>query len=131
MPAFDNDQMFRTTGSLTTKETKGPLTIRGGPVSGLAIRVSVPSNASTTKTLAMAAYVSDDNSTYVLGQTYEGGTKTLAAGVSGDYIIPLVTAKKYVKLELAPGGGTGGLGTVVAGLVEGVGFDWSRSVDWT
>lgn len=132
MAVFDNDLMFRTTGALTAKETKGPIILRGTPVKGLTVRISVPANASTTKTLTAQLYVSNDNSTYVPLTPYESNPVTIAAAAGADLILPLATSKKYVKLEIVPGGGAGGCGVVVAGIVpSALGFDFKRTVDWS
>jgi len=133
MPVFDNDLMFRTTGNLTQTETSGALTIRSTPVSGMAVRVSVPSSAGTTNTLLPKVISSNDDSTYYEISRYKGGAQTIAASGSAELIVPFATPYKYVKLVLESAGSTGtpNWGAVKAGIVSGVGFDWDRAVDWS
>lgn len=131
-PVFDHALMFFSTGDLAaTSTTSGALKIRTTPVSGMAVRINVPGTHTTTKTLQAVVLVSADNSTYVkYASGYQAGTITLAAATPKELIVPIITSYKYVKLELTPAGGTGSLGAVKAGLVSGVGYDFSRKVDW-
>jgi hypothetical protein len=133
MPAFDNDLMFRTTGNLTASMTTSALKVRGLPVAGMAVRIVVPSSVGTTNTLLARVHGSNDDSAYNLVAQHPGGTIAPASGVATELIIPLAGDKKYYKVDFVVAGSTGtpNWGAVKAGLVEGVGFDWTRAVDWS
>lgn len=133
MPAFDNDLMFRTTGNLTASMTTTALKVRGLPVAGMAVRIVIPSSTGTTNSLLSRVHGSDDDSTYSLVAQHPSGAISPASGVATEQIIPVAGDKKYYKVDFVVAGSTGtpNWGVVKAGLVEGVGFDWDRSVDWS
>lgn len=131
MPVFDSSLMFRTTGNLTQNESKGPVTVRTTGIQGLAVRVVVPAGTyGASDTILPRVWASDDNSTYSLAASYENGAQTVGAG-GKEMIVPIVAEAKYLKLELLLTATTTNFGAVVAGLVQGVGYDWTRAVDWS
>jgi len=113
--AFDNELMYRTTGSLTTNASLGPVTHRDTGIRGMGVRISVPSSTEATAELLARVWVSADNSTYTLKCTAEAGYQTASGGL--EFYIPLSTTKKYSKLELLVSGTTPNFGAVQAGLV--------------
>ena len=62
---------------------------------------------------------------------YQGGPMAIQTG-SKEVVIPFVDLDaQRVKLELLVTGTTGSYGTVIAGLVENSGGDWSRAADFS
>ena len=138
MPAFDARLMFMSSGNLTKTSTlpAAGLKIRGTPVHGIAARVIIPRWTGTKSKMVIALHVSKDDSTYYLASTYPGGSlSNLVATAGSELIIPLACRRvfQYVKIVFTLTGGTTGTsyGAVKAGLVEGVGFDKSRAVQFT
>lgn len=125
MPAFQTDLMFHTTAAVTASQSNGPLTIKGTGIRGLAARVVIPATSTTgvNGTLQAKYYHSDDNSSYTLLTQSEIATP----GTSGkELITPIITNKKYIKEELVVTDTTPSFGVVVSGLVDNIGFKWSR-----
>lgn len=135
MAVFDHALMFMSTGNLTkTGYSTNALKIRGTPIGGLAARIVVPRSPGVTGKILPSLYVSDDNSTFRLAATYPGGAQSWLYSAGGkEFILPVETDKKYVKLYFTITGGTTGtsFGAVKAGLVEGVGRDWTRAVNFS
>ena len=133
-PVFDHAQMFISTGNLTKTAThpSSGIKIRGTAVSGLGVRIVFPSTPGTAAQVLPTIHASDNNSTYRLVSTYPGGAQSWASG-GKELVFGFVTSKKYVKLTFTVTGGTTGTswGAAKAGIVEGVGFDWSRAVDFS
>lgn len=131
MPVFDNLLMTRSSGNLTASASSSGVIIYGTGVKGMAAYFVVPSNTGTTNSLLPRVWVSDDDSTYYLFATYHGGAWTPTSGETGkEFVIPVVTDKKYAKTELVITGssGTPNFGVVLAGFVTGVGYDWDRGI---
>lgn len=132
---FDANLMFRTTGTLTATESKGPLTIHGTPIKGMAVQIEIPDAFGANDTILAKLHASTDGSTYnVIGQNFEGavkpkGGKTLIV----PFAIPAPGKKTYLKLELVAtvASTTANFGAVVAGIVLGGGANIDRSVSWT
>jgi len=131
MPVFDANLLFRSSGNLTQTETSSGIKVRGLGIEGLAVRVSIPTNTGTTNALLAKIQASDDNSTFFDIASYPSGAVSWASGAK-EWIIPVVTDKKYVRLVLEASGSTGtpNWGVVVAGLVPQVGWDYTRAVDF-
>ena len=130
MPAFDANLMFRTTGTLTTDESVGPLTVYGGIQDGLAARIVVPSAYGANDTVLPKVYSSLDGNTYNLVAQYaEGAVKPGSSGLELIVPFPVIPGKQYIKLELevTVASTTANFGTVQAGIVGNPGFDWDRS----
>lgn len=131
---FDNELMFFTTGGQTDSVSSSALVIRGTPVRGLAVRVLIPQATDTTTTILPRVWVSNQRSggTFRLASVYSGGALNGPDSAGQEVIIPLVDISAgQVKLELLVTGTTGSFGTVIAGLVENPGGDWSRNVDFS
>jgi hypothetical protein len=131
MPAFDNLLMFRSTGAFTQSESHD-LTIRGTGYLGMAARVTAPITGTQTAFTARVLpryYVSDDDVTYNLAFTYPGGAQNYVPSLGLDLITPIVTSAKYIREELVKFS-TFTMGVVQSGLVTGVGFDWTRAVNF-
>jgi hypothetical protein len=133
MPVFDHALMFQSTGNITaTGYATNALKIYGTPVNGLGVRVMFPSTPGTTVPILPSLYVSDDNSTYYLAATYPGGAQSWTVSTANELVFGFVSNKKYAKLYFTVTSGTTGssFGAVQAGIVEQVGFDWSRAVSF-
>jgi hypothetical protein len=119
--------MFHTTAAVTASQSNGPLTIKGTGIRGLAARVVIPATSTTgvNGTLQAKYYHSDDNSSYTpayaVGDCY-------ARHIGKELITPIITNKKYIKEELVVTDTTPSFGVVVSGLVDNIGFKWSRRV---
>lgn len=131
MPTFDSLLMTRTTGNLTASESSSGVIIRGTGVKGMAAYFSIPSTTGTTNDLLPRVWVSADDSTYLLVATHDGGAVSWASG-GKEFVVPFATNKKYAKTELVIAGSTGtpNFGAVQAGIVLGVGYDWTRAVNF-
>lgn len=133
MPVFDHALMFQSTGNITkTGYATNALKIYGTPVNGLGVRVLFPSTPGTTVPILPSLYVSDDNSTYFLAATYPGGAQSWTVSTANELVFGFVSNKKYAKLYFTVTSGTTGssFGAVQAGIVEQVGWDWSRAVSF-
>jgi len=131
-PVFDHALMFQSTGNITaTGYATNALKIYGTPVNGLGVRIAIPSTPGTTVPILPSLYVSDDNSTYFLSTVYPGGAQSVASGTI-ELVFGFVSNKKYAKLYFTVTSGTSGssFGAVTAGIVEQVGYDWSRAVNF-
>ena len=127
MPAFDANLMFRTTANLTVSESSSGIKIRKTSIRGMAVRVVVPTAFADGDTIMGKVYESDDNSSFNL--ISQSAVKSGYNTAPGDFFVPFVSKKKYVKLELVVTSTTAAninFGAVKAGLVFNVGFDWSR-----
>lgn len=131
MPAFDANLMFRTTGNLTNSVSPTTLTVRGTGIKGMAVRVAVPTAFHDDDTLTAKVYVSDDASNFdLLAQSDNYATLN---SNPRDIIVPVITDRKYVKLELVPTSTTAAninFGAVQAGLVVNVGYNYDRSLSF-
>lgn len=133
MPVFDHALMFHSTGNITaTGYASNALKIYGTPVNGLGVRVLFPSGEGTTVPILPSLYVSDDNSTYFLASSYPGGAQSWTQDTAQELVFGFVSNKKYAKLYFTVTSGTSGssFGAVQAGIVEQVGWDWSRAVSF-
>lgn len=136
MAVWDANLMFRTTGSLTQSESKGPLTVHGMPLKGMSVRVSIPQAGGADDTILPKLYASTDGSTYNLVAQYREGAKKIGVA-GGDLYMPIPYnvapkgQKTYLKLELVVTGTTTNFGVVMAGIVMGGGASIDRSVSWT
>lgn len=131
MTAYDALLMSRTTGNLTTTESGSGIEIRGTPLGGMAARVSVPTAFNDDDTLLIKVYDSADNSSFAL--ISQSQTEDTFKTNPRDIIVPVVTPKKYVKIQLIPSSTTAAninFGAVNAGIVLGVGHNWSRAVSF-
>lgn len=130
---FDADLMFRTTGDLTQSESKGPVTVYGTPVRGMAVRVTVPEANGANDTILPRLHASEDGTNYYLISLLEGGAVKPYGGK--DLILPFSLPKgqkTYLKLELLVTAlsTTTNFGAVTAGIVLGRGAEVDRSVSW-
>lgn len=129
---FDANLMFRTTGSLTQSESLGPLTVYGGKIDGMAARVIVPTANGANDTILPKVYESADGSTYnLVAQHGKGAQKPTSAGMELIIPFPVRIGKRYIKLELVvtAASTTTNFGTVIAGIVPNLGYEWDRSSD--
>lgn len=128
MPVFDANLMLRTTGNLTVSESSSGVTIRGTPVKGMAVKVSVPTAFADLDQIQVKVYDSADNSTYnLLSQSL---VKTGMNTNPRDIVVPFFTPRKYVKAELVVTSTTAAninFGAVVAGVVLNAGGEWTRA----
>lgn len=131
--AFDANLMFRTTGSLTQDESKGPLTVWGGMEKGLAAQVIVPSANGANDTILPKVYHSADGSTYNLVAQYAGAQTVPTGGLVLIVPFPVLPGKNYIKLELdgTAASTTYDFGAVVAGIIPNPGHDYDRANHWT
>ena len=131
MTVFDHALMFQSTGSITASGyATNALKIYGTPINGHSVRISFPSSPGTTAPILPSMYVSDDNSTYRLADTFPGGAQSWTVDTGKDLIFGFISNKKYAKLYFTVTSGTTGTdyGAVQAGIIENVGWDWSRAV---
>lgn len=133
MPAFDSHLMFRNTNTtLTASVSSANLTIRKTGFRGMTARVVVPSvpNTVTWGGLRPEYYGSDDGTVWSLIARYQGVVTLTRNG--SVLMTPIVTNKKYIyEFLYVLGTWTYGYGNVVSGLVQGVGFDWTRARDFS
>jgi len=132
---MDSNLMFRTTGDLTQSESKGPVTIYGTPIKGMAVEVVVPEANGANDTVLPKLYASTDASTYNLIAQYDGGATKIPTG-GKIFIVPFSLPKgqkTYLKLELVvtAASTTTDFGAVKAGIVLGRGADVDRTVSWS
>lgn len=131
MTVFDHSLMFHSSGNITkTGYATNALKIYGTPKNGLGVRISFPSSPGTTVPILPSMYVSDDNSTYYLAASFPGGAQSWTKATGKDLIFGFISNKKYAKLHFTITSGTTGssFGAVQAGIIENVGWDWSRAV---
>jgi len=114
-------------GALSATVTLASIEINGTPPGGLALRVSCPTAfTGTSPSLAMTVYASSSSTATSDGQ--QVGYRILTA--YGDYIMPFVTSKRSVIVELTVAGTSPSLGAVEIGIVKNVGFDWNRNIEF-
>ena len=133
MAVFDYRLMFMSSGNLTKTSTvpAAGLKIRGTGIKGAAARVVFPTTPGLSAQVLPTVLASDDDSTYHTIASYPGGALSWESGGKEVYI-PFTTDKKYVKMTFTVTGGSTAtsFGAVKAGVVEGVGYDWDRSVSF-
>ena len=105
----------------------------GTPLRGMALEVVIPAVQGSLPTLSIDVHASSTSaaaSTDLIIATRELGVQT-AATIANSYIIPFSTRKRSVAFAFRIGGGsTPSFSNVLAWIVQGVGQDWTRTVEF-
>jgi len=131
MPVRDSSLMMRLTsdGALLVAAALTAVDIEGTLAKGLALQVNCPTAfTGTSPILTVNVYGDTDASSGCTSDDTLIASKTITA--YGEYIIPISTPKRSIMVKLDVTGTSPNFGAVEVGLVENVGQEWTRGVEF-
>lgn len=111
-----------------TKVSAAPVEINSTPLEGLAVAVYIPAVAGATDTTLSIYVRASTTSTPSTTSPIVGYRDGITA--AGTYIVPFNTNKRSVYVEYTVAGTSPDFSTVQAYIVQNVGQDWTREVNF-